>query len=54
MTQHVYNASIAAGILLTGVGVGLWSIAAGLAVTGALILAFTVYGAEISRRGKAG
>jgi len=51
MKPIVYNTAIAAGILLTSAGVGLWSPAAGLTTAGALILAFTVYAAERIGRG---
>lgn len=46
MTPLVYNIAIAVGILLTATGVGLWSLPAGLATAGVLVLAFTVYAAE--------
>lgn len=51
MNQHVYNTAVAIGILLASTGIGLWSLAAGVAAAGTLILAFTVYAVERLGRG---
>jgi hypothetical protein len=52
MNALVYNASIAAGIALVGGGVALVSVPGALVAVGALVLAFTVFGALISTRGR--
>jgi hypothetical protein len=52
MNRHVYNIAIAAGILLTSVGAGLWDIGAGLVTAGVLILGFTVYAVRLLSRGE--
>lgn len=49
MSRTVYNGALAAGLLLVGVGVGLWSIAAALVTVGALVIALTVVGAYFAR-----
>lgn len=46
----IYNAFIIGGVLLIGFGVGLWhSAAAGMVVTGALMLMLTLYVIERSK-----
>jgi hypothetical protein len=51
MSKWVYNGSLVAGLLLLGVGIGLMAgVGAGLAVTGALIVALTVHTAHLVSR----
>lgn len=52
MNRHVYNCACLIGTILCAVGAGIqWSKGMGLIVGGALVIALTLYGAEISRRG---
>jgi len=50
MSPLVYNASLLTGIVLIGAGLALVSVPAALVAVGALILAFTVFGALIARK----
>jgi len=50
MNPLTYNASLLIGIGLIGAGLALVSVPAALVVVGALILAFTVFGALITRK----
>ncbi len=53
MNQHVYNLSCLIGTVLCGGGAGVqWGAGAGFMVGGALVLALTVYGVELSRRAR--
>ncbi|MCL6455735.1 MAG: hypothetical protein I4O48_23040 [Ralstonia sp.] len=50
MSPLVYNISLLTGIVLIGAGLALVSLPAALVAVGALILAFTVFGALIARK----
>lgn len=50
MNRHVYNCSLVAGWLLVSVGVGLWSLPAGLVTAGGLLLALTLGSAAVASR----
>lgn len=50
MNKHVFNLSLGAGWGLTSVGVGLWSVPAGLVTAGALLIIFTFAGAILASR----
>ncbi len=50
MNPKIYNASLAAGVVLVGVGVGLVSVPAALVATGALVIALTLAGAALAGR----
>ena len=50
MNPLTYNASLLIGIALIGAGLALLSIPVALTVVGALVLAFTVFGALIARK----
>ena len=53
MNQHVYHLSCLIGTVLCGGGAGVqWGAGAGFMVGGALVLALTVYGVELSRRAR--
>ena len=42
MNLKIYNISLLIGLALVGLGVGLWWIPAGIAITGALLIALTL------------
>lgn len=50
MTAHVYNASLAVGLLLIGFGLGLWSVPAALVTVGALVILLTIFATFLARR----
>lgn len=55
MNRWVYNISVLLGVAMTGVGVGLMAgIGAGLAVSGVLVVALTVFGASIAAKAPGG
>ena len=51
MNAITYNAALLAGLAMIGAGVGMVSIPAALASVGALIIALTMLGAYLSRKG---
>lgn len=50
MNTTVYNLSLLVGLLLVGVGVGLWNLPAGLVVGGALLILLTIFNALLVAR----
>lgn len=42
MNLKIYNISLIVGLVLVGLGVGLWWIPAGIAITGALLIVLTL------------
>jgi hypothetical protein len=51
MNAITYNASMAAGLALIGVGVGMVSVPAALVVVGGLVIGLTLAAAFLSRKG---
>lgn len=49
MNRHVYNASLASGIVLTSVGAGMVYLPAGFIVAGVLVISAAVFGMLVSR-----
>lgn len=49
MNRHVYNGALLVGWLLVSVGAGMHSIPAGFVVSGALLVALTIYSARLAR-----
>lgn len=47
MTLLAYNLSMMIGLLLVAVGIGLWSLPAGIATAGALLIVLTLVNALI-------
>lgn len=47
MNLLVYNISLLCGLLLVAVGIGLWSLPAGVAAAGALLIALTLFNAYV-------
>lgn len=55
MNPHVYNLGCLLGTVMCASGAGLqWGAAIGLVVGGALTVALTIYGVELSRRARRG
>ena len=51
MNMMIYNVSLLAGTALIGTGVALVSVPASLVTVGALVIALTLAGAYMSRKG---